>query len=268
MFSSKIFSPKIRGEKKLADKWEGPLYILDVLSDVNFRVIRSPTHKPKVVHHDRLKKYHHRDDKPDISWVLNRSKSYKQLIDDVTAASDSEQASGGSEVAAKSAPDSNSGSGRQQEGVTDPLAPSNLDVGSAVPSTSNASTQVTAVPPEKTPKRGRGRPKKSAKEKSTATSASAGVASRDSAPAQKPARKTTAKSTAASTRARKAANKSDATGPSRSSARKSRQTSPPAPTPQVAPTGPPSARRKENMNLSPVPVKKKRRGRPPKKNLD
>ena len=71
----KDFTPKIRGEKKLADRWAGPYFILDVLSDVNFRIIKNPDDKPKIVHHDRLKRYHQRD-LPDVSWVLKRSKSF------------------------------------------------------------------------------------------------------------------------------------------------------------------------------------------------
>ena len=265
----KDYTPKIRGEKKLADKWDGPLYILDVLSDVNFRVIRSPTHKPKVVHHDRLKRYHHRDDKPDVSWILNRSKSYKQLIDDVTTVQDSENVSGGSEAAAACTPGVNAGPGRQQQGENGPLATSNPAGASAAPPTSSESTQVTAVPPLKTPRRGRGRPKK---EKSTATSSSDGAAAENQQPTdKKSARKKKAKSTATSTLAGKAAQKSEATVERRRSARKSRQTSPLALAPQVVNDGPPSTKRKENINLSPVSGKKKKkgvRGRPPRNRLD
>jgi len=72
----KDYTPKVRGEKKLADKWMGPFYVLDVLSDINFRIIENPTSKPKVLHHDRMKKYHSREAEPDNKWVLERSRSY------------------------------------------------------------------------------------------------------------------------------------------------------------------------------------------------
>ena len=62
----------------MADRWVGPFYILDVLSDINFRVIKSEHAKPKVVHHDRLKRYYARDGKPDVSWVIARSRSLKE----------------------------------------------------------------------------------------------------------------------------------------------------------------------------------------------
>ena len=71
----KDFSPKIRGERKLADKWVGPYFILDTLSDVLFRLIDRPENEPRVLHHDRLKPYHVRADM-DVSWVLKRSKTY------------------------------------------------------------------------------------------------------------------------------------------------------------------------------------------------
>ena len=74
----KDYTPKIRGHRKLADKWAGPYFILDVLSDINFRVILNEHAKPKVVHHDRLKRYHSRDGAPDVSWILARSRSFKE----------------------------------------------------------------------------------------------------------------------------------------------------------------------------------------------
>ena len=74
----KDYSPHIRGHRKLADRWVGPYFILDVLSDINFRVILNPNSKPKVVHHDRLKRYHARNGKPDVSWVIARSRSFRE----------------------------------------------------------------------------------------------------------------------------------------------------------------------------------------------
>ena len=78
----KDFSPKIRGEKKLADRWSGPHFVVDVLSDVNFRIIDSPDDPGRVVGHDRMKRYEPREPF-DIKWVLAKSKSLKrkQLVD-------------------------------------------------------------------------------------------------------------------------------------------------------------------------------------------
>ena len=74
----KYYTPKIRGHRKLVDKWAGPYYILDVLSDINFNFILNEHTKPKVVHHDRFKRHHRRDGAPDVSWVLARSRSFKE----------------------------------------------------------------------------------------------------------------------------------------------------------------------------------------------
>ena len=43
------------GTAKFHDKYIGPYYIVDVLSDVNFRICDKPDGKTKVIHHDRLK---------------------------------------------------------------------------------------------------------------------------------------------------------------------------------------------------------------------
>jgi hypothetical protein len=40
---------------KLQSPWEGPYLVIDVLSDVVYRIQKEPHTKPKVVHHDRLK---------------------------------------------------------------------------------------------------------------------------------------------------------------------------------------------------------------------
>jgi len=78
----KDFTPHIRGEKKLADKWTGPLFVLDAMSDVNFRVIASPLGKEKVVHHDRMKRYHRRSTEPmNLDWLFERSRTHKQALD-------------------------------------------------------------------------------------------------------------------------------------------------------------------------------------------
>ena len=43
-----------KGTKKMADPYDGPYYVLDVLSDVNFRIAKSEQHDPRIVHHDRM----------------------------------------------------------------------------------------------------------------------------------------------------------------------------------------------------------------------
>ena len=55
---------------------------MDVLSDVNFRIIDSPDDPGRVVGHDRMKRYEPREPF-DIKWVLAKSKSLKrkQLVD-------------------------------------------------------------------------------------------------------------------------------------------------------------------------------------------
>ena len=64
----------MQGEKKLADKYVGPYYVIDVLSDVNFRVNDKPDNTPKVVHHDRMKPIVQRDP-PDLKWVFEQSRT-------------------------------------------------------------------------------------------------------------------------------------------------------------------------------------------------
>ena len=65
------------GTKKLADKYDGPYYVIDVLSDVSFRLSKSPEHEPKVIHHDRMKLYNQRE-KPDLKWVFRQSRTYNR----------------------------------------------------------------------------------------------------------------------------------------------------------------------------------------------
>ena len=91
----KDFTPKIRGEKKLADRWVGPYFVLDVLSDVNFRVIDKPGSKGRVIGHDRMKRYETREPF-DVKWVLERSKSLKRKLknESKTGAPDNEAVGG------------------------------------------------------------------------------------------------------------------------------------------------------------------------------
>ena len=120
----KDYTPKVRGEKKLADKWMGPFYVLDVLSDVSFRIIKDRSGKPKVIHHDRMKKYHSREEEPDNKWVLERSRSY--------SASEAERAEKSTKPAAVRKARSDAGraksaAGRQKQSKKGSLKPSNAD---------------------------------------------------------------------------------------------------------------------------------------------
>ena len=63
-----------KGTKKMADPYDGPYYVLDVLSDVNFRIAKSEQHDAKIVHHDRMKPIKRRED-DDIQWVYKQSRT-------------------------------------------------------------------------------------------------------------------------------------------------------------------------------------------------
>ena len=43
-----------KGTKKFHDKQTGPWWVVDVMSDVNFRVCRSPDSPLRIVHHDKM----------------------------------------------------------------------------------------------------------------------------------------------------------------------------------------------------------------------
>ena len=79
-----------KGVGKFADKFEGPYYVLDVLSDVNFRIIRAVEDKPKVVHHDHLVPYKERVPEPEVdkAWIFQRSRTYKAPAGDAAAQTD------------------------------------------------------------------------------------------------------------------------------------------------------------------------------------
>ena len=85
----KVFR-KEKGVGKFADRFEGPYYILDVLSDVNFRIIRAMEDKPKVVHHDHIIPYMEREPEPasDKAWVFKRSRTYRPPPIDAAAQTD------------------------------------------------------------------------------------------------------------------------------------------------------------------------------------
>ena len=81
---------KEKGVGKFADRFEGPYYVLDVLSDVNFRIIRAMEDKPRVVHHDHIIPYMEREPEPacDKAWVFERSRTYRPPPSDVAAQTD------------------------------------------------------------------------------------------------------------------------------------------------------------------------------------
>ena len=65
------------GTKKLANRYDGPYYVLDILSDVNFRVAKSSVDRPRVIHHDRMKKVERREE-ADIEWVFKQSRTLQR----------------------------------------------------------------------------------------------------------------------------------------------------------------------------------------------
>ena len=67
------------GTKKLSDKYDGPYYVLDVLSDVSFRLSKGADQEPKVIHHDRMKLFHQRE-KPNLDWVFQQSRTHNKKI--------------------------------------------------------------------------------------------------------------------------------------------------------------------------------------------
>ena len=59
--------------KKLADKYKGPYFVIDALSDIHFRVARDRDDRPKIVHHDNIKPMHLRQP-VDLRWVYDLSR--------------------------------------------------------------------------------------------------------------------------------------------------------------------------------------------------
>ena len=58
------------GLEKFSDRWDGPFVVLQRLSDVNYRIQKSPQHRPDIVHHDMLKLYYSRTaEENDTSWI-------------------------------------------------------------------------------------------------------------------------------------------------------------------------------------------------------
>ena len=147
----KDFSSKIRGENKLSDKWLGPYYILDVMSDTNFRIIKDPGSKGKVINHDRIKPAASREP-VDVKWVLEKSKTYKESIDAPRAITKEKE---GKTNIKKSADGGTDGPVTPRNDVVKAVTPSlatGNDVGVTRPEDAAAMRPV--------PKRGRGRPRK------------------------------------------------------------------------------------------------------------
>ena len=64
---------------KLKDNYEGPVFIIDVVSDITFRVTKDVRSKAKIVHHDRLKPYCVRTaEQNDNQWIFDYAKAYKR----------------------------------------------------------------------------------------------------------------------------------------------------------------------------------------------
>ena len=70
-----------KGVSKFAERFSGPYYVLDVLSDVRFRIALNEDAKPKVVHHDQILPYLFRTDttQPDKSWVYKCSRTVSPI---------------------------------------------------------------------------------------------------------------------------------------------------------------------------------------------
>ena len=54
-----VYDPirKVGVNPKLQRQWKGPFKVVEKLSDILYMVKQSPRHKPRIVHHDKLRKY-------------------------------------------------------------------------------------------------------------------------------------------------------------------------------------------------------------------
>ena len=77
---------KQKGISKFAERFTGPYFVLDVLSEIRFRIARDAMTKPKVVHHDHILPYMFRetDIQPDKTWVFEKSRTVSPNQVDVT----------------------------------------------------------------------------------------------------------------------------------------------------------------------------------------
>ena len=67
-------------KKRFQDTWSDPHYIIDVISDVDYRVAETAESRRTVQHHDRLQPYVKEKGKlyPDNSWVFDVSRSFRR----------------------------------------------------------------------------------------------------------------------------------------------------------------------------------------------
>ena len=86
---------KTKGIGKFIERFDGPYFILDVNSKVNFRIIKTPSSKARVVHHDQILPYLLREnDTVDKEWVFKRSRTYRPLTDAATSMTASQHSDG------------------------------------------------------------------------------------------------------------------------------------------------------------------------------
>ena len=67
--------PTVTGTRKFVPKYVGPYWVIDVLSDIHFRIQEKEGSTPKVVHHDRLKPYVFRVPTETPDWVKKASRA-------------------------------------------------------------------------------------------------------------------------------------------------------------------------------------------------
>ena len=72
----KNYSPSEPGTKKFRNKFNGPYYVIDQLSDIHFRVAADRNGRERIVHHDMMEKMHEREPE-DLSWVYEKSRSHR-----------------------------------------------------------------------------------------------------------------------------------------------------------------------------------------------
>jgi transposase InsO family protein len=87
----KDFTQPETGTKKFKERFKGPYYVLDALSDIHYRIVRGAEFTPRIVHHDAMEMMYDREPE-DLSWVYKMSRTFKEkrptTITDVTKAMD------------------------------------------------------------------------------------------------------------------------------------------------------------------------------------
>jgi hypothetical protein len=74
----KNHNPPEPSTKKFKEKFLGPFYVLESLSDINFRVVRGKNYTPRIVHHDSMEKLDMDREPEDLTWVYDMSKEFKE----------------------------------------------------------------------------------------------------------------------------------------------------------------------------------------------